>query len=54
MMMQYLLGPKYLVAPVTTQNATSRKVYFPAGASWRDINDQVCRLDYVSILRLAK
>jgi hypothetical protein len=49
MMMQYLLGPKYLVAPVTTQNATSRKVYFPAGASWRDINDQVCRLDYVSM-----
>ena len=35
---QYLLGPKYLVAPVTTQNATSRKVYFPAGATWRDMN----------------
>ena len=34
---QYMLGPKYLVAPVTTQNATSRSVYFPAGASWRSV-----------------
>jgi alpha-D-xyloside xylohydrolase len=32
---QYLLGPTYLVAPVTTQNSTSRSVYFPAGASWQ-------------------
>jgi alpha-D-xyloside xylohydrolase len=31
---QYLLGPELLVAPVTTQNATSRSVYFPAGAAW--------------------
>ena len=29
-----MLGPKYLVAPVTAQNATSRKMYFPAGADW--------------------
>ena len=32
---QYLLGPDYLVAPVTAQGATSRLVYFPAGASWK-------------------
>ena len=34
---QYFLGPKYLVAPVTTQNATKRDVYFPAGASWKHV-----------------
>jgi len=34
---QYMLGPKYLVAPVTIQNATSRKVYFPKGASWKHV-----------------
>jgi len=40
---QYFLGPKYLVAPVTVQNATSRSVYFPKGASWKNIftNDVV-------------
>ena len=32
---QYMLGPSYLVAPVTTQNATTRTLYFPAGASWK-------------------
>jgi len=37
---QYLLGPKYLVAPVTTQNATSRTVVFPKGASWKSIHDE--------------
>jgi alpha-glucosidase (family GH31 glycosyl hydrolase) len=37
---QYLLGPKYLVAPVTTQNATSRSVVFPKGASWKNIFNQ--------------
>lgn len=34
---QYMLGPKYLVAPVTIQNQTSRKVYFPKGASWKHL-----------------
>jgi alpha-D-xyloside xylohydrolase len=32
----YMLGPEYLVAPVTTQNATTKQVYFPAGASWKN------------------
>jgi len=36
---QYTLGPKYLVAPVTTQGATSRKVVFPKGASWKNVFD---------------
>ncbi|KAL1526761.1 hypothetical protein AB1Y20_015457 [Prymnesium parvum] len=31
---QYMLGPKLLIAPVTVQGATRRKVYFPAGAQW--------------------
>ena len=31
---QYMLGTRPLVAPVTAQNATSRSVYFPAGAQW--------------------
>ena len=34
---QYLLGPKYLVAPITTQGATRRKMYFPAGAKWQSL-----------------
>jgi len=34
---QFLLGPKYLIAPVTAQNATSRIMYFPAGASWKSV-----------------
>ena len=33
---QYLFGPAFLVAPVTTFKATSRPVYLPAGASWID------------------
>lgn len=37
---QYMFGPDYLVAPVTTQNTTSRAVYFPAGASWTNIFDK--------------
>ena len=37
---QYMLGPKYLVAPVVTQGATTRKMYFPAGASWKQIFTQ--------------
>ena len=32
-----MLGPKYLVVPVTTQGATTRVVYFPAGAEWVDV-----------------
>lgn len=31
---QYFLGPKFMVAPVTLQNATSRSVYFPKGETW--------------------
>ena len=34
---QYMLGPKYLVAPVTAENATTRTLYFPAGADWLDM-----------------
>ena len=36
---QYLLGPDYLVAPVTVQGATSRSVVFPAGAQWQSVWD---------------
>ena len=31
-----MFGPAFLVAPVTEQGATSRKVYLPAGADWYD------------------
>lgn len=31
---EYMFGPAFLVAPVTEQGATSRKVYLPAGAEW--------------------
>jgi alpha-D-xyloside xylohydrolase len=31
---EYMLGPAFLVAPVTEQGATSRPVYLPAGADW--------------------
>jgi alpha-glucosidase len=31
---EYLLGDKLLVAPVTSEGATSRKVYFPPGSAW--------------------
>ncbi|HYM09025.1 MAG TPA: DUF5110 domain-containing protein [Terriglobales bacterium] len=31
---EYMLGPAFLVAPVTQQGATSRAVYLPAGADW--------------------
>jgi alpha-D-xyloside xylohydrolase len=33
---QYMFGPAFLVAPVTTYQARSRPVYLPAGASWYD------------------
>eukprot|EP00658_Telonema_sp_P-2_P004998 TRINITY_DN11875_c0_g17_i1.p1 TRINITY_DN11875_c0_g17~~TRINITY_DN11875_c0_g17_i1.p1 ORF type:complete len:692 (-),score=129.80 TRINITY_DN11875_c0_g17_i1:280-2355(-) len=31
---QYMFGRDYMVAPVYVANSTSRKVYFPAGATW--------------------
>jgi len=31
---EYMFGPAFLVAPVTTQGATSRKVYLPTGTDW--------------------
>lgn len=33
---EYMFGPAFLVAPVTSQGATSRQVYLPAGADWFD------------------
>ena len=36
---QYFLGPTFLVAPVTTQGSTTREMYFPKGASWKNIFD---------------
>lgn len=33
---QYMFGPAFLVAPVTDQGVTSRKVYLPAGSDWYD------------------
>ena len=32
--LQYMLGPRLLVAPVVLQGASTLSVYFPAGASW--------------------
>jgi alpha-D-xyloside xylohydrolase len=31
---EYMFGPAFLVAPVTDQGATTRKVYLPAGCAW--------------------
>jgi len=31
---EYMFGPAFLVAPVTDQGATSRRVYLPAGTDW--------------------
>ncbi len=31
---EYMFGPALLVAPVTEQGRTSRKVYLPAGTDW--------------------
>ena len=33
---EYMFGPAFLVAPVTQQGATSRRVYLPAGTDWYD------------------
>jgi alpha-D-xyloside xylohydrolase len=33
---QYMLGPAFLVAPVTEQGRTSRRVYLPKGSDWYD------------------
>lgn len=31
---EYMFGPAFLVAPVTEQGATSRRIYLPAGTDW--------------------
>ncbi|HZP06641.1 MAG TPA: TIM-barrel domain-containing protein [Terracidiphilus sp.] len=31
---EYMLGPAFLVAPITDQGAASREVYLPAGTDW--------------------
>jgi alpha-D-xyloside xylohydrolase len=31
---EYMFGPAFLVAPVTTQGVTTRSVYLPAGTDW--------------------
>jgi len=31
---EYMLGPAFLVAPITAQGTTSREVYLPAGTDW--------------------
>jgi alpha-D-xyloside xylohydrolase len=33
---EYMLGPAFLVAPVTVQGQTRKRVYLPAGADWYD------------------
>ena len=33
---EYLFGPAFLVAPVTEQGQTTKRVYLPAGADWYD------------------
>ena len=33
---EYMFGPAFLVAPVTTQGQTHRPVYLPAGTTWYD------------------
>ena len=33
---EYMFGPAFLVAPVTEQGVTSRRVYLPAGTEWYD------------------
>ena len=33
---EYMFGPAFLVAPVTSQGETTKQVYLPAGADWYD------------------
>ncbi len=33
---EYMFGPAFLVAPVTSQGQTTKKVYLPAGTTWYD------------------
>ena len=33
---EYMFGPAFLVAPVTEQGQTARRVYLPSGADWYD------------------
>ena len=47
---QYMLGPLYLVAPVTVQNATSRSVVFPAGANWQNVWDNSVQAGGVTVV----
>ena len=39
---QYMLGGKYLVAPVVTQGARSRRIRFPSG-TWRGEDDSIVK-----------
>lgn len=36
---QYMFGPDILVAPILYKGGTSRKVYLPEGAKWKDVNN---------------
>lgn len=35
---EYMFGPDVLVAPILYKGYTSRKVYLPEGAKWKDVN----------------
>ncbi len=35
---EYMYGFKYLVAPILSLGARSRKVYFPIGCEWKEIH----------------
>ena len=37
---QYMFGPDILVAPILHKGDTSRKVYLPEGAKWKDVNSE--------------
>lgn len=37
---QYMFGPDVLVAPILHKGDTSRKVYLPEGAKWKDVNSE--------------